>query len=377
MPSKLLIGHDMAALVEDGRAVEIYPIVRASGPGEGAVHIARIVAVYRETASALLALADGQEAILPFKYARQQPVEGAALMVQIKKAALPSSRKRAVATSRPALVGRTVVVQPFGSGLAFSKRADWAEKEPAIRDQLRRIAKDAGLTVRTAALETSAENIHREAVGLMTHWQKTDRMDADAPRHLTAAVSPIEGLIRDHAPPAGDILIEKPALFAEARKIVKRLWPWLEDRLVRWKEPEPLFEAFGIQDAIERALSPRIPLPSGGWIRIDQTEALTAIDVNSGGAASGRGAAAMRLALNREAALEVAAQLRLQNIGGLIIVDFLDMKTSRDQGKVLNIFDRALAMDSRPVERTGFSRFGLVEVSRKRMGPNLREWMKK
>jgi Ribonuclease G/E len=133
------------------------------------------------------------------------------------------------------------------------------------------------------------------------------------------------------------------------------------------------FEEYGVEEAIEEALSERILLPSGGWISIHETPALTSIDVNMGAALREMSAAEAKLTVNMEAALAIAHHLKFQDIGGLIVVDFIDMSGKGTAAKLLELFDKALKEDRVPVRRSGISAFGLVEMSRQRKGLSLRD----
>ena len=158
----------------------------------------------------------------------------------------------------------------------------------------------------------------------------------------------------------------------KAKKLVEQKWPDLEGKIKLYEEETPLLEAFGVAEKIDAAISGVIPLPSGGNLFIEETHAMTVIDVNSGTMQRGTSPEGVYLATNLEAAKAIAGELRFQNLSGLITVDFIDLPGKAAQEKVLEALDAALARDPLSVERTGFNRFGLLSLRRKRRGKTLK-----
>ena len=366
------IGETRAAVIEDGRPVGVDHHRDGTVPAVESVWRARVTRVMPEHDLAHLALTDGVPAVLPFRRARPltdkaRPrgiadcvSEGQQVVVQVTREGEPG--KAAIASATVRLAGRYVVAAPDGQGLAFADRLAATADRDGLTDALSPLADTAHLTVRRAAAAVPPAAVAAEAGTLIEDW--TGR--PDTPGLVRPAPAPVARLLRD-SPPAGTdrVIVDDPALTAEAERLAAGRWPDLDGRVERWRDREPLFDAFGVDDAIDRAIADRIPLPGGGWIAIDETRALTAIDVDAGSGAA--------LTANLEAADEIARQLRFQGIGGLIVVDFIDMKSKAARQRLTKRLDGALADDPRGVRRSGPSPFGLVELNRPRVGPSLRQ----
>ena len=364
------IGETRAAVIEDGRPVGVDHHRDGTVPAIESVWRARVTRVMPEHDLAHLALADGVPAVLPFRRARPladkaRPRgiadcvnEGQQVVVQVTRE--PEPGKAAIASATVRLAGRYVVAAPGGQGLAFADRLATTADRDGLADALSPLADQVQLTVRRAAAAVPPAAVAAEAGALIEDWT------GDTPGLIQPAPSPVARLLRD-SPPAGvdRVIVDDPALAAEADRLAAGRWPDVDGRVERWRDREPLFDAFGVDDAIDRALAERIPLPGGGWIAIDETRALTAIDVDAGSGTA--------LTANLEAADEIARQLRFQDIGGLIVVDFIDMKGKAGRQRLTKRLDRALADDPRGVRRSGPSPFGLVELNRPRVGPSLRQ----
>lgn len=253
------------------------------------------------------------------------PTEGTLLPVQIIREA--EGHKLAEVTTRLRLAGRYAVLDKRVSD-GFLTRIDH-EAKAAEQDKLAKIFD---------SLELKAGLLYQAPQGL---------------DHILM-----------NCPEVGDICISDPALFTQAQKLSKS-WPDLAPLLKRSFETPSLFSEQELDGDIEAILSGHIPLSNGGWIDIAETEALCAIDVNSGDA--------LALDCNILAAKEIAHQLRLQNIGGLIVIDFIDMQEKGAWTKVLTAFDEAIKEDKARISRTAPSQFGLIEVNREKSGPSLRQ----
>jgi ribonuclease G len=166
----------------------------------------------------------------------------------------------------------------------------------------------------------------------------------------------------------GRLVIDSPTDYAQANEIIQRLSPDLQDRIELYDGEKPIFEHFRIEDEIDRLMRRRVPLKSGGYLIIDQTEALVSIDVNSGKFTGSTGLADTILKTNLEAADEIARQLRLRDLGGMIILDFIDMENPRDKKAVMDAFQKALKSDRSRTKISAISPLGLIEMTRKRTG---------
>ncbi|MFC4346315.1 ribonuclease E/G [Kordiimonas lipolytica] len=295
--------------------------------------------------------------------------EGDMLTVQVLAEPSALEGKALPVTPRPRLLGRYVVVEAGGARLNFSK--DLGPKaQKALAPLLTDMASNAALIVRSHAGSVPPAAVAAEAGMLMNAlWGMADKPG------MLFAHSPMAQALLAAPHDDGEILIEGGSALADAKAMAARYWPDVADRLKPYKGKTAAFEEYGVNEAVEEALSDRIDLPSGGWISITPTPALTAVDVNMGGALKGRNAGEAKLITNMEAAMAVAWHLRFQDIGGLVVVDFIDMSSKGHARELMNTVDAAFKNDTVPVQHTGLSQFGLMEINRKRSGLSLRDRM--
>ncbi|WP_417466080.1 ribonuclease E/G [Kordiimonas sp.] len=297
--------------------------------------------------------------------------EGAALIVQVVAESAASEGKAYSVTPRPRLMGRYVVVEAGGARLNFSKDLQ-PKAVKALTPLLEPLAAQGALIVRSRAGVVEPEVVAAEATTLMAALAPEN----DKPG-LLFAFSPMEQALIAVPDGDGGVAIEGGGPFANARSVASERWPDILDRLTTYDGDGPAFEHYGVEEAIEEALAGKILLPSGGWISIHETPALTVVDVNMGQALKGRAAGDAKLIVNMEAAMAVGYHLRFQDIGGLVVVDFIDMSAKGAARDLMQALDAAFDGDSVPVQHTGVSQFGLVEISRKRKGLSLKARMQR
>ena len=295
------------------------------------------------------------------------------VLVQVMKE--PTGTKGPRLTGNLALPGRYLVLQPSGQGVNISRRIS-AEGE---RNRLRALGvlvkpPGAGLLIRTEAEGISEELLIDDLESLLRQWEAIQKAAESAvpPVLLNRDEDFIHRILRDHAGP------ELARVVLDDATAVERVASFLSqdggDVLVEaHPEPAELLEHYKINAAIRDALKPRVDLPSGGYVIIEPTEALTVIDVNSGSFTRSANARETVLWTNCEAAVEIARQLKLRNIGGVIIVDFIDMDSRRDQLQLLEHFTAAIRDDAARPQIAQLSELGLVELTRKRQGQNIYE----
>ena len=290
---------------------------------------------------------------------------GQDVVVQVMKD--PMGSKGARLTMHLSLAGRYVVYVPGGSGVGVSRRLGQTERD-RLRDLCKELrVKNAGLIVRTAAEGEGLEEIRRDVRVLSRQWSRLKKK---------AETAPIPGLVHKEVDIALEVTrdlfnesVESLIVDDEKRHktivgFLEKVAPELVSRVRLHSGAEPLFEAYGIEQQISRALERRVPLPSGGNIVIDHTEALTVIDVNSGRFTSGRGLEDTILKTNLEAAREVVRELRLRDIGGIIIIDFIDMSHVKNRETVLATLEAELDTDRTKTYVVELSPLGLVEMTR-------------
>jgi len=301
--------------------------------------------------------------------------EGEALVVQVTRDAVGDKGPRV--TTRPSLAGRLLVLCPGGEGVAVSRRiTDQTERERLTRavQSVSRSA-DATVIVRTAAEECEDNDLAADLDFLVESARaiESEAAAATAPALLRAELGPVERALRDRLSAATNrIIFDDRSALTSARAFAADHMPDALDRLVGHDGLTPLFRAHDVEDEIAGLSQPRVSLRSGGALIIQVTEALTVIDVDSAGHTARTGPAGQAaLAINLEAAAEIARQLRLRDIGGPVVVDFIGMTDDKADRHVVEAFASATAIDPAPVRLSAMSEFGMVELTRKRVRPSV------
>ena len=376
-------GETRIALVEDGRLAEVEVARRDALSAVGDIYLGRAEAVLPALDAAFIDIGLERSGFLALPEARPYGAEGGddgigdyvgegdKVLVQVQRD--PFQDKGAKLTTHITLPGAVLVMTPERPGIGLSKRIAGEEARGRVRARIQDLAGD-GFIARTAAAEAGEEAIGRDLAALRDAWAEIDakRARAKAPARLHAELDPVLRWLRDAGAPER-IVIDDSGILARARAYAERLRPELADRLHHHSGSAPLFEAHGIEEQIDAALDPAVALSGGGGIVIEETRALTAIDVDTGagGSRGGREEAALRT--NVEATGEIARQVRLRNLAGLLVVDFVSMRR-RDHGRrVLEALRQALALGPCYPQVTGFTRLGLVEMTRRRRRPSLAE----
>jgi len=300
--------------------------------------------------------------------------EGQEIVVQVEKE--ERGTKGAALTTFISLAGRFIVLMPNNPRAGGVSRRISDEERDEMREALNNVEvpEGMGIIVRTAGVGRSAEELKWDMDYLLGIWEaiKTAVVSRPAPFLIFQDSNAIIRALRDHlANDVGEILIDDPTAYNEARQFVERAMPHNLRKLRQYDDAVPLFTRYQIESQIESAFSHTVDLPSGGSIVIDHTEALVSIDINSARATKGGDIEATAFATNLEAAEEIARQLRLRDLGGLIVIDFIDMGPQRNQRDVENRLREAVRMDRARVQIGKISRFGLLEMSRQRLRPSL------
>jgi ribonuclease E len=301
---------------------------------------------------------------------------GQELIVQVEKD--ERGNKGAALTTYVSLAGRYLVLMPNnprGGGVSRRVEGDDRQELREVMDQLV-VPSGTSLIARTAGIGRSLEELQWDLNYLQQLWTAIDgAAKAQSGAFLIYQESSLViRAIRDyfHAE-IGEILIDTDDIFEQAQQFMEHVMPGTVNRVKRYHDDVPLFSRFQIEHQIESAYSRQVTLPSGGAIVIDHTEALVSVDVNSGRATKGSDIEETALRTNCEAADEIARQLRLRDLGGLIVIDFIDMESTKNQREVENRLRDALHFDRARVQTGKISRFGLLELSRQRLRPALAE----
>ena len=302
--------------------------------------------------------------------------EGTEVIVQVDKE--ERGNKGAALTTFISLAGRYLVLMPNNPRAGGISRSIEGEERSDLKDALNSMAipKGMGAIVRTAAVGRSAEELQWDLDYQAQIWDaiKKAAEAQPAPLLLLQDSNVIIRAIRDYLREDIDqVLIDAEEAYTDAMNFVTRIMPHYESRIRLYQDPVPLFNRYQIESQIETAFQRDVDLPSGGSIVIDPTEALVSIDINSARATKGGNIEETALQTNLEAADEIARQLRLRDMGGLIVIDFIDMSAAKNQRAVENRMRDALNIDRARVQVGRISRFGLLEMSRQRLRPSLGE----
>jgi len=296
---------------------------------------------------------------------------GQEIIVQIAKE--PLGKKGARITSHVALPGRFLVYMPTVNHIGVSRRIASSEE----RSRLRRLVTESkgtfpgGFIVRTAAGSAAPEEVRADVEFLTRTWSeiKSRSDQRKAPSLLHRDLNLVERMLRDHmSPDYTAIWVDSEEEYTKVIDFMSRFQPALVSRVKLYTKETPVYEEFGIQQEIDKGLRPKVWLKSGGYIVINHTEALVAIDVNTGKFV-GKGSSRLEdtiVRTNLEAVKEIVRQMRLRDLGGIIVIDFIDMEERRNRDKVMAALEDALRADRAPSKVLRFNEFGLVAITRKR-----------
>ncbi|WP_084594049.1 ribonuclease E [Arhodomonas aquaeolei] len=302
--------------------------------------------------------------------------EGQEVVVQVEKE--ERGNKGAALTTFVSLAGRYLVLMPNNPRAGgVSRRIEGADRTE-IRDALREleVPEGMGLIVRTAGVGRTVEELQWDLDYLLNLWKAIQKAahERSAPFLIYQESNVIIRALRDYLrSDIGEVLIDDEEVYGQAREFMQQVMPQNLSRLKRYDDEVPLFTRYQIESQIESAFQREVRLPSGGAIVIDHTEALISIDINSSRATKGADIEETAFNTNLEAADEIARQLRLRDLGGLIVIDFIDMGPNRNQREVENRLREAVKQDRARVQVSRISRFGLLEMSRQRLRSSLGE----
>ncbi|MBS0194856.1 MAG: Rne/Rng family ribonuclease [Proteobacteria bacterium] len=302
--------------------------------------------------------------------------EGQEVVVQVEKE--ERGNKGAALTTFISLAGRYMVLMPNSPNAGGVSRRIEGDDRAALKEAMDvlSIPDDMGIIIRTAGVGRDAEELQWDLDYLLSIWKAiTDAaLSKPSPFLIYQESRLIIRALRDYMrADVGEVLVDNEAMFNEAREFMQQVMPASLRKLKLYSDTTPLFNRFQIESQIENAYERTVRLPSGGSIVVDQTEALTAIDVNSSRATKGGDIEETAFNTNIEAAEEVARQMRLRDLGGLVVIDFIDMASNKHQRDVENRLQNALKHDRARVQIGRISRFGLLELSRQRLRPSLGE----
>ena len=306
--------------------------------------------------------------------------DGQELLVQVVKDSIGT--KGARLTTHLSVSARYVVFMPNSTHVGVSNRIEDEEERERLKGLVDDLAneyqregeKRGGFIIRTAAEGASLEDLRADVPYIYKIWRDLDEKikSARAPEivfeDLPLFMRTVRDIIRTNIE---KVRIDSRESFSRMEKFAAHYTPELGDRIEHYPGERPLFELYGVEDEIQKALEKKVPLKSGGYLIVEQTEAMSTIDVNTGGFVGHRNLEETIFKTNQEAAVAIARQLRLRNLGGIIIIDFIDMKEIEHQRQVLRALEKSLERDRAKTNITGVSDLGLVEMTRKRTRESL------
>ena len=299
---------------------------------------------------------------------------GQELIVQVVKD--PFMKKGAMLTTYISLPGRFMVLMPGSKTRGISRKIEDEKERNRLKDIINKLklSEGFGIIARTAGANCTKTNMTKDLSYLMRLWKNlnVNVMDKKAPTLLYKERNLVLRSMRDYfTPDVTEILIDDESVYHETKEFIKIISPKQTKIVKFYKEAKPIFTKYHLEDQIASIFESRVELKSGGSIVIDQTEALVAIDVNSGKATKQKSIEQTALATNLVAAEEIARQLRLRDLGGLVVIDFIDMKDAKRKSEVEKILKHHLKKDKAKTKVGKITRFGLVEMSRQRIRPSI------
>jgi ribonuclease G len=386
---EMLISHDTnetrVALLEDNQLVELY-IERPKRSVVGNVYLGKVSDVLPGMQAAFVDIGLEKNAFLyvdevvapeglegvPRRDIQQLLKAGQQVMVQVVKD--PMGTKGARITTEITLPGRFLVLMPFSEFVGVSKKLPEEERDRLHAIIEGRAPEKMGLIVRTVAQGVSERDLASDLEFLLRLWRRVNHQSTEAlaPEVIYTEMDLALRLVRDVlSEKFRRLTVDDKPTFDKIVSFLKKTSPHLVKRVQLYRERAPLFEAYGLQATIDTAMRRTVPLPSGGYLTIDKTEALTAVDVNTGRFVGKKNLEETIVKTNLEAAEETVRQLRLRDIGGIIVIDFIDMEQSGHRALLTQTLGKALERDRTKTRLSDMSRLGLVEITRKNVTDGL------
>ena len=304
--------------------------------------------------------------------------KGQDIIVQITKE--PVNNKGVRVTSSVSLPGRFCVLLPFDNKIGVSKRISDFKERRRLRHIARSILpRNYGLIIRTVARNQTEESLKEDLSNLLKTWVEieTTVKSEEPPSLVYQDLSTTSSVIRDlFTPDISKVFIDSKKLYRQIKEYVQLVQPSLADKIELYKSHLQIFDAFKIEEQIKILMGRRVSLPSGGYLIIEHTEAMVVIDVNSGRYAKSKEQELNSLKTDLEASREIARQLRLRDIGGIIVIDFIDLEEDRNRKKIYDELKKEFRRDRAKVSVLPMSDFGLVQITRQRIRQNIMQAMK-
>lgn len=375
------------ALLEDGKLMEIYFEDPKRARLVGNIYLGAVADVLNGISAAFVNVGEGENLFLPAKELNMSFLKdrklrrgdniqvgkilkgGQNIVIQVKREGI--GEKNPQGTTRVSLAGRFWVFLPMDERLGVSRRINTSEESRRLKEIATELKRDGeGLIARTAAQGASREELERDFNFLLGTWKgiQDDSNKVSAPKLLFKGPDVVKSIARDR------LMIDINKIIVDSKKAYLELAEFLKylhmeeyvNKIEHYKGRKHLFSVRGVEEQIDMCLQPKVPLPGGGSLIVAETEALTAIDVNTGSDTRHKNQELAILNTNLEAAVEIPRQLRLRKISGIIVVDFIDMKERANENKVIRVLREELKKDRVPADFIDMTELGLVEITRKR-----------
>jgi ribonuclease E len=388
MPKEMVINavvpEDVrVAVLQDGMLEHFFEETVERFHTRGNIYLGRVVSVELSLEACFVDYGVSKQGFLPFdeilplyRQEKQKPIRrGQILIVQVDKE--PVGEKGSRLTTYLSLAGRYLVLTPHSTTRGVSRKIEDPEQRQKHRELVAKLnpPKDSGIILRTAAFGASKRDLARDMNYLIRLWKdlQAKSKQISQPGLLHSEVNLIRRVLRDYYTNDMDrIWIDEAGAHKQAKKFVRLYLPRHQGKLKMFTDRTPIFAHFGIEKQIDAIRSRKVPLPSGGSLVIEQTEALVAIDVNSGKTRGRRDQEENAYETNKEAAVEIARQLQLRNLGGIIVIDFIDMNSSRHRTAVERILRESMRNDKARHQIGKISAFGLGTLTRQRLDQAIR-----
>ncbi len=377
-PLRLLVASGAAdrrvSVVQGDRLCDFLMLPNDAPSQIGQIALGRLTKIDRALEAAFVDCGGGAQGFLPLADAPANLTEGQKLIIQVTRE--PFDGKQMRLTARPVLGGYRLSYSPYAKNTVFPDPIAEGEKQRLQRALESLGDNKRGMNPRRAAAGADSKLLRAEAEALRAQWMLIDRKAtaATAPQTLLPGPDPVVDLLRQVGPSVAEICADTRVAAAQVEVLCKTLDAELAERVTFRPRRDWLPSVAELEEQIDEALAGSLTLPSGAVLHIDEAKAMTVIDVDSGQARlEGVGAKADRslLKVNLDAATEIARQIRLRNLGGIIVVDFIDLRSRELRQEVVDALRQAVAADPHPVWVGAMSRLGLLELTRRRRGPAL------
>jgi len=375
------------AIVDAGKLLEFYIQMSVREPITGNIYKGTVLKVERGLQAAFVNYGGKRDGFLPLRDVSSDyftPAEGGRSVLKTGQEVLVqvlremSERKGALLTTYLSLPGRYLVLLPNKAGSGVSRKIEDEEDRRRLKELVEqiRVGEGMGLIVRTAGMTRTKQELTRDYQNQLRLWKEIQKAAKDSPSPALIYQESDFGVLalRDYyTSDIEEILVDEQETFKKMRNYCKVVAPRMAKLIKLHKENTPIFDQHHLEDQIRVIYQERVDLKSGGYIIINPTEAMITIDVNSGRGSNKRNVEETAFRTNLEAAEEIARQLRLRDLGGLIVIDFIDMDDSKHRAEVEKTFKKALSLDRSRIQLSRISKFGMLELSRQKKQPTIQE----